>query len=151
MDHNDVINWYLILLNIINFWPILQCIKDYKQSQLLNKVLMEKTQNLLFWPLIYPDFVNFCQFLNILTSISFAKMLCISQLSLDLLRRLLKSKKCLRFCVYHWCFYISFFLTERPEISKIDKKSFKTLRSRQKNDSTDFFFSFFDLDLHNNR
>ena len=33
-------NCSLILLTLINFWPVLECIKDYKQLQFLNSVLI---------------------------------------------------------------------------------------------------------------
>ena len=38
-------NCSLILLTFTNFWPVLECINDYKQLQFLNSVLIEKTQN----------------------------------------------------------------------------------------------------------
>ena len=54
-------NWHLILLNIITFCPILQCVKDYKKSQFLDSALIEKTQNW-FWLLFYTDFGDILSF-----------------------------------------------------------------------------------------
>ena len=118
----------------------MQWIKDWKQSQFLNIVLMDKTQNLHSltpgFPSFWWFFVNFRIFL---ASIYLTKMLIISYLSFELPKKLLNSIKSLRF-LYHWSFHILLLIAE-------NLSNFETIKKKKKKKWTNSFFYFFDFDM----
>ena len=68
-------SWLIkLVLNIINSWPVLQYIKDFKQSKFLDSVLIEEAQVLILTPDI-PWSLDFCQIFNIFAFNFFYKKL----------------------------------------------------------------------------